>query len=172
MKIEIQSLKLDQGNLIVCPSPNSKHLLYQLISDYTKSGKPYEADIDVIKKKRSLNSNSYAWLLIGKMADLLRRSKEEIYLDMLKIYGQSQAISVVSDGAEMLTRTVKYYEEFGETVLNNRLFKHFKVYVGSSEFNTAEMSIFISGIVDEAKCLDIEVLTPEQLSLMNGAWEK
>ena len=46
-------------------------------------------EIKEYHKKRSLNSNSYCWALIGKIADVLRASKEEIYIQMLEDYGQS-----------------------------------------------------------------------------------
>ena len=54
-------------------------------------------DITEHKEKRSLNANAYCWALIGKIADAMRISKEEVYLDALKNYGQSEIVSVLSD---------------------------------------------------------------------------
>ena len=45
-------------------------------------------EIKPYHKKRSLNANAYAWMLIGKIADVVRNSKEEVYIEMLKKYGQ------------------------------------------------------------------------------------
>jgi hypothetical protein len=44
------------------------------------------------------------------------------------------------------------------------------VYKGSSEFDTKEMSIFIDGIVSEAKELGIQTDTPDQIAKMKALW--
>ncbi len=49
------------------------------------------------RQKRSLNANAYCWALIGQIADNMRKSKEEVYLGMLRDYGQSEIISVRAD---------------------------------------------------------------------------
>lgn len=120
------------------------------------------------KRRRSLNANAYAWLLIGKLADVLRISKDECYILMLKRYGQSEMVSVVS---EIDVRGYfKYYEEVGKTFLQGKNFTHYKVIKGSSEYNTKEMSIFVDGIVSEAKEVGIETLTPTELEKLKSLW--
>ena len=121
------------------------------------------------RKKRSLNSNNYAWQLITEIANILRSNKEEIYLYMLKRYGQSQMISVYAEVD--VSKFLKYYEEAGESQLNGKLFKHYKVYTGSSEMDTREMSILIDGIVSEAKELGIETMTPSELKSLKESWK-
>ena len=130
--------------------------------------KEYQVEIKEYKQKRSLNANAYAWVLINKIANVMRLSKEEVYLNMLKHYGQSQIISIVSE--VNITGYFKYYEVIGTSILNNKEFNHIKVYKGSSEYDTKEMSIFIDGIVQEAKQLDIETLTPNQLAELKSLW--
>ena len=120
------------------------------------------------KEKRSLNSNSYCWVLITKIADVLRSSKEEVYLQMLKRYGQSELVSVLSD--INVNGYFKYYEVAGTSQLNGKEFTHYKVYKGSSEYDTREMSVLIDGVVSEAKLLGIETLTPEELERIKSAW--
>ena len=131
-----------------------------------------DAELKKFRVRRSLNSNAYAWTLISKIADVLRSGKDEVYLKMLKRYGQSQIISVVDKGAGLFKRTVKYYEECGESLLNGKVFIHIKVFTGSSEFDTREMAIFIDGIVSEAKELGIETMPPEELEELNRRWQK
>ena len=98
----------------------------------------------------------------------MRLSKEEVYLNMLKHYGQSQIVSIVS--GVNITGYFKYYEVIGTSILNNKEFNHIRVFKGSSEYDTKEMSIFIDGIVQEAKQLDIETLTPNQLAELKALW--
>lgn len=122
------------------------------------------------KEKRSLNSNSYAWLLIGKIADVTRASKEEIYLKMLERYGQSEVVSVLSEID--VKGYFKYYSVFGHARLNGKDFTHYKVYKGSSEYDSKEMAILIDGIISEAKELDIETLPPNEVERLKEMWRK
>ena len=124
--------------------------------------------IDKYREKRSLNANNYAWKLMTEIANIVRASKEEVYLEMLKHYGQSEIISVLAHIP--IHEYVKYCEEAGESALNGKLFKHYKVYKGSSEFDTREMSIFIDGIVSEAKGLGIQTMTPNEIAKLKSLW--
>lgn len=126
-------------------------------------------EIKEYKEKRSLNANAYAWLLIGKIADIMRLSKEEIYLRMLKDYGQSEVISLLSD--VNVEGYFKYYEKFGESSLKGKKFSHYKIYKGTSEYDTKEMSIFIDGVVQEAESLGIETKTPEEIERLKRLWD-
>lgn len=120
------------------------------------------------REKRSLNANAYAWVLITKIADEIRASKEETYLMMLKRYGQSEVISVRSDVS--LEGFIKYFDVIGQSTLKGSLFTHYRVYKGSSEFDTKEMSVLIDGIISEAKELDIETLPPAEIARMKERW--
>lgn len=127
-----------------------------------------EINLEEKKEKRSLNANAYAWALIGKIADVLRSSKEEIYLNMLKRYGQSEIVSILSEID--IKGYFKYYEIAGKSVLKNKEFTHYKIFKGSSEYNTKEMAILIDGIISEAKELGIETLPPYQIEEMKKLW--
>ena len=122
------------------------------------------------REKRSLNANAYCWCLIGKIADNMRKSKEEVYLLMLRDYGQSEIISVRAD--ININGYFKYFEKFGSGQVNGKDFTHYKIYKGSSEFDTREMSIFIDGIVQEAQALGIDTLTPIQLAELKSLQER
>lgn len=120
------------------------------------------------REKRSLSANAYAWVLIGKIADAVRASKDEVYLMMLKRYGQSEVISVRSDVS--LEGFIKYFDVIGQSKLKGYLFTHYRVYKGSSEFDTKEMSVLIDGIISEAKELDIETLPPYEIERLKERW--
>lgn len=124
--------------------------------------KQYEAKEH--KSKRSNSQNAYMWEIIGKIADIQRLKKEEVYLQILKDYGQSEIISMLS--IINPKGYLKYYEEIGKGKVNDKEFTHYKVYKGSSEYDSKEMSILIDGVIQEAKQLDIETLTPQQIAGM------
>lgn len=141
-----------------------------LTEEFSKLKELEEIDIDLSehKEKRSLNANAYAWTLIGKIADVLRASKDEIYLKMLKTYGQSEIVSILSNID--ISGYFKYYEVAGTSTLNNKEFTHYKIFKGSSEYDTKEMSILIDGIVSEAKDLNIETLPPYEIERIKNLW--
>ena len=140
-----------------------------LLDEIGTDVREWELTIEKRKKKRSLDSNAYAWSLIGKIADVLRASKEQIYLTMLQNYGQSTVISVLS--SIEVKGFFKYYDEFGKGTVNGKEFTHYKVYKGSSEYDSREMAILIDGIVSEAQALNIQTLTPAEIERMNAAWK-
>lgn len=140
----------------------------QIISFLIDQDKDKLFDITEHKQKRSLNSNSYLWLLINKISDAMRLSKEEVYLQMLKDYGQSEVISLLSE--INVDGYFKYYEVIGESMLNGKEFKHIKIYKGSSEFNTEEMSILLDGVIREAEQLGIETLTTNEIEHLKEMW--
>jgi hypothetical protein len=130
-----------------------------------------EADIKKYREKRSMSQNAYAWVLITKIAQCINppMNKEEVYAEMLKRYGQGGIISVQKDKVADVMRAFDYYVQKGEGEVNGKQFLHMMVYVGSSQYDTKEMSTFISGIVEEAKDLGIETLTPDEIArLRNG----
>ena len=146
---------------------NERSDFEQLVDDMRDKDK-LSIEVKPFRQHRSLNANAYVWLLIGKIADILRASKDEIYLKLLKRYGQSELISVLSHVP--IGNYIKYYEEAGESKLNGKDFTHYRVYKGSSEFDTREMSIFIDGVVSEAKELGIQTETPNQIAEMKARW--
>ena len=113
------------------------------------------------KDKRSLSQNAYAWKLIMELGNVLRKSKEEVYLQMLKDYGQSEIVSILSSINPK--GYFKYYESVGTGIVNDKEFTHYKIYKGSSEFDRREMSIFIDGIIHECHQLGINTLTKEEI---------
>ena len=130
-----------------------------------------DAEIKKYREKRSMSQNAYAWTLITKIAQSINppMNKGEVYVEMLKRYGQGGFISIQADKASDVTRAFDYYVQKGEGEVNGKKFLHYMVYIGSSKYNTKEMSTFISGIVEEAKDLGIETLTPDEIArLRNG----
>lgn len=120
------------------------------------------------REKRSLNANAYAWVLMGKIADAIRSSKDEVYLEMLKRYGQRTVVSVRADID--VSGYFKYYEPFASGSVEGKEFTHYYVFKGSSEFDTHEMSVLIDGIISEAEALEIETLPPQEIARLKEMW--
>lgn len=171
MKLSIQSMTVKDGNLIIKPTNDTKHIIYRLIEEYKNSKNSYVAEIGKIKKKRSLDSNSYAWVLITEIANILRSSKDEVYFKMLKRYGQGGWISIQNKYVENFKRTWKYNESEGVAELNGKKFEHFRFWIGSSQYSTKEMSIFLDGIISECKEMGINTMTSMEIEQLNSLWK-
>lgn len=125
------------------------------------------------KEKRSLNANAYCWKLCTEIANVLTLSgaittKEEVYLRMLEDYGQSGIATIRSDIPP--ERFFKYFEEITKATAKGVEYTHYRVFFGSSEYDTREMSILIDGIVKEAEALGISTLTPKEIEKLKERW--
>lgn len=127
--------------------------------------------ISKVIAKRSLDSNAYAWELIGKIADVIGTSKDEVYLTMLKRYGQTGVVKMPDNHLENFCRAYKYCEPH-EKLPHEEHATYMRFWVGSSHYNQQEMNSFINGIIDECKDLGIETMTPEELSVLNEWQDK
>ena len=130
----------------------------------------YDVKINKHREKRSLNANAYLWKLVTEIGNILNKSKEEVYLQMLIDYGQSEMISILSE--INVKGYFKYYKLAGTSILNGKEFNHYKIYKGSSEYNTKEMSILLEGAVQEAKNLGIKTKEDYEIEKLIEEWDK
>lgn len=125
-------------------------------------------EIKEYHKKRSLNSNSYCWALIGKIADVLRAKKDEIYIQMLEDYGQSLLIPL--EEGKKPDGYFKYFKYITKSELNGKKADWYKVFKGSSNYDSKEMAVLIDGIIYEAQELGIETIPPEEIEQLKKMW--
>ena len=121
-------------------------------------------EVKEFKQHRTLSQNSYLWKLVNEIANKVNKSKEDVYLQMLKDYGQCEIISMKSNINP--NGYFKYYEPIGTGYVNNTEFRHYKIYKGSSEMTTLEMKYLLDGVIQEAENLDIPTLSEEQIKEM------
>lgn len=121
-------------------------------------------EIKEFKKHRSLSQNAYAWKLINELANKMNISKDDMYLQMLKSYGQTLIVPIPE--GDYPNGWFKYYEYYTKAVINGKNADYYKVYKGSSEFTTLEMKYFLDGIIHECEQLGIPTLTQEQIERM------
>lgn len=128
------------------------------------AGKEISISISEPKEKRSLDANSYFWVIVGKIADKMRASKDEIYFKLLKDYGQ-QVVITVKKGYDISKAGFKYYEVLKDGLINGKPFTAYRIFIGSSQYSKEEMSVLIDGAVSEAKELGIDVELEDFLKL-------
>ena len=141
----------------------------KIITYLLEQAKDKQFELKEYKEKRSLNANNYYWNLVTELGNVLKMDKEDLHFLLLQKYGQSEMISVVADID--IKNYLKYYAEAGESVLNGKTFKHYKVYKGSSEMDKKEMSILINGLVEECHIQGIETKTPAEINSLLERWD-
>lgn len=135
-------------------------------------------EVKPYRKKRSLDSNAYFHVLVGKIADVLTISKARCKNILIGRYGQPE---LLDDGSEAVMKTNISVEEMleqeqlhcrciGSKDEEGTELTFYKIYRGSHTYNSAEMSVLINGTVAEAKDLGIETMTPDQIAEMNQKW--
>lgn len=129
-------------------------------------------DVKIVKhrEKRSNNANSYLWELCTQIGNIMNLSKNEVYLQMLKDYGQSMLIPVKKGNKP--NGFIKYYEFECSSQLNEKEADWYKIYKGSSEYDTYEMNILLNGVVQEAKNLGIKTKEDLEIERLIEEWEK
>ena len=65
----------------------------------------------------------------------------------------------------------KYYDYECSKIINGKKADYYRVYKGSSEYDTHEMSVFIDGVIQECQDVGIETLPPHEISLLKEEWQ-
>lgn len=147
----------------------------QVIQYLFKQDKTKKYEVKEVKKKRSLDSNAYAWVLLGKLQEKLHMPKEDIYRKIIKEIGSYEVIPVKNEAVERFRQAwskngLGWITETTKSKLEG--FTNVIAYYGSSSYNTSEMSRLIELIVQECKQQEIETMTPNELNSLLESWDK
>lgn len=134
-------------------------------------------DIKATKHRasRSLSANAYMWVLIGEIAEKTGEPRSEIYRHAIQEAGVVKPLAVKADIAQSVTNMLTDVKpsgtgDFALTGATKNGWTEIYLYVGSSKYNTAEMSRLIDYVVDECKELGIDTKTPEEISGLLERW--
>lgn len=127
------------------------------------------------RKKRSLDSNAYAWVLLGELQNVLNIPKEEIYKDLIKSIGSYEIIPVKNEAVEKFRQAwskngLGWVTETTKSKLEG--FTNVVTYYGSSTYNTKEMTRLIDLIVEECQQFGIETKPQEEIDSLLKEWDK
>lgn len=131
------------------------------------------------RQKRSLDANSYCWVLCDKIAKELCKdgtivTKEDVYKDAILQIGSFEPF-IVQEKTYMNFKRIWEKQGLGFLVQEvSKKDKCIKVncYYGSSTYNTKEMSLLIECIVELAKTLNIETKPQNEIDSLLKEWDK
>lgn len=159
-------LTMDRSNQIVRQVSVMKILV--------ENGKELTVEIKQYRKKRSLDANSYCWVLCDKIAKVIGNTKEFVYKEAIKQVGTFEIIPIRDDAVDrwMLAWESKGLGWNSEILADSKLEGYKKTinYYGSSVYDTKEMSLLLEEIVGQAKELGIEIITPEEQLALISKW--
>ena len=171
--IAFREIKLEGGCLIIRPLREDVGKAMTIVRNH--KDRIYNLEVKEYRKKRSLDANAYAWVLINKLADVMRIPPVEVYRQAIQdISGNSEILPVREEAVEQFKQAWSHNgigwmcRDMGKSKLPG--YRNLMVYYGSSVYNSKQMSDLIENLVQDCKALDIETLTPDKLSLLMEEW--
>lgn len=147
------------------------------VIEQLKNEDKLDIDIKKYRKKRSLDANAHCWVLCDTIAKELSKdgiitTKENIYKEAIKDIGTFEPMIVEEKAFENFKRI---WEKQGLGFLIQEIAKKDKCikvhcYYGSSTYDSKEMSLLIELLVEEAKQLNIEVKTKQEIESLLEMW--
>ena len=147
---------------------------FKLLVDELKECEKLSIEVKPYRQKRSLDANAYCWVLIDKLAEKLRESKENIYRQYItNIGGNSEIVCVKNNAVERLCSgwqrnglgwQTDTFESKIEGCTNVIL------YYGSSVYDSAQMARLLDLIIQDCKEQGIPTETPNEIAKLKSMW--
>lgn len=135
-----------------------------------------EITIKKHRRKRSLNANAYAWVLIGQIAEKMSSiTVGEYYRRAIKETGIKTNVICVPEKA--VEAVISGWEHNGAGWVAEKLDSklpgctNLRLIYGSSSFDSAEMARFIDFLIQDAEALGIPTVTEAEIKKMIGGWD-
>ena len=172
--ISFREIKLEGGCLIIRPEREDLGKAMAVVRKH--KDKLYDLEVKEHRKKRSLDANAYAWVLINKIADALRITPKEIYRQAIQnVGGNYEILPVKAEAADHFKQVWEAQGlgwpcvDMGKSKLDG--YRNLRAYYGSSTYDTRQMAQLIDILVQDCRALDIEVKSEEEIASIMGAWK-
>ena len=172
--ITFREVKLEGGWLMVKPERDDLGKAMAVVRKH--KDKLYDLEVKEHRKKRSLDANAYAWVLINKIADALRITPKEIYRQAIQnVGGNYEILPVKTEAAEHFKQVWEAQGlgwpcvDMGKSKIDG--YRNLRAYYGSSTYSTTQMAQLIDILLQDCRALDIEVKSEEEIASIMGAWQ-
>ena len=162
------------GSRISFAIPDDQLTAAKLLADELREG-AISLECKKWRNRRSLDANAYMWTLVDKIAQKTRQNPADVYRHAIKEIPGNSTLVCVQDKAKDVLQQQWQAKGLGwqteELPSKIEGCTNIMLYYGSSVYNTTQMSLLIDSIVEEAKELGIETLTPYELEGMKAQWQ-
>ena len=137
-------------------------------------GKKMTVEFKEKREGRSLDANAYCWVLCDKIAAVkgLRIKKGDVYRQAIRDYGVTTIVPVET---ERLGTILQAWDDQGygndhDVIGASKIdgYTNVRLYVGSHNYDSYEMSVLIDGLVADAQELGIDTMTPREIEELKG----
>lgn len=138
-----------------------------------KQNRLYDAEIKQHREKRSLDANSFYWLMVGDLAKAIGDTPENIYRRHIRDIGNYETICMKTEAVEDFTRhwTSNHLGRFVETRESKLLgCTTVLAFYGSSDFSKSEMSRLIDNCLQDCEATGIDTTPQDKISLLLEEW--
>lgn len=164
------------GKPLLTLEVNEDKSTLQNMYEELKAAEKLTVKIAKATKKRSLDANAYAWVLISRIAERLNVPKTDIYRSAIKeIGGNSDTVCVQDKAVQSLCDGWAHNGIGWQTdTMPSKIdgCTNVILYYGSSTYDTAQMSRLINLIVEECRLQGIETRSDEDINSLLGEWSK
>ena len=171
--ITFREVKLEGGWLMVKPERDDLGKAMAVVRKH--KDKLYDLEVKEHRKKRSLDANAYAWVLINKIADALRITPKEIYRQAIQnVGGNYEILPVKAEAAEHFKQVWEAQGlgwpcvDMGKSKIDG--YRNLRAYYGSSTYSATQMGQLIENLVQDCRALDIEVKSEEEIASLMEGW--
>lgn len=128
--------------------------------------KEYQLEIKELKSTRTIQQNKYMWALIHEISKEQGMDDMEVYIQALEeANAKYEYIMAPEEAEENLKKGFRAVKVVRPEMHNNKRFYVYKCFVGSSKFNTQEMTRLIDVIVSWCHELNISTDIYEKIYL-------
>jgi len=173
-KIDVRLTLSGDMEITLCVARESRAAVKEAMGELRD--KPLTVEVKQWREKRSLEANAYAWVLIDRISEVVKQGKTEVYRSYIReVPGASQLVCVPT---EAVSKLIQGWTHNGLGWITDTMpsklpgCTNVMLYYGSSTYDTKQMSALIDLIVQDAKELGIETLTPAELARMKEGWHE
>ena len=174
MRITFNEIDVQSTDVWFDVDENNTAALHDLF-DTVVPGIEYNIEIKEAKQKRSLDANGYAWVLIGKIARALNTTTVEVYREQIKNLPVYQVVCIKNEAVADMR---KHWEKNGVGWITEEFpskldgCTNLRLFYGSSEFDTRQMSGLIDALILECKTLGIPTESSREIEALKQAWNR
>jgi hypothetical protein len=169
-----REIKLEGGWLMVKPEKADLGKAMALVRKH--KNKLYNLEVKEYRKKRSLDANAMAWKLLGELSGVMGIPPEEIYREYIRDVGDNYEIVPVKKDHIKDWDRIWCEGHYGRSTVDmgecRKIpgYHYIKSYIGSSDYDTAQMSRLLDLIITDCKQVGIDVMSEREKALLLEEW--
>lgn len=181
-KHSVFALQHDGNALLMITIPKNQKSSYDKIRAY-EDDKPKVMSIAYKKEVRSLSANAYLWVLTQKLAKAMNTSKGDMYVKLIKKYGQFHQPIIRSDAKDSFIRQwdianteVEHTESLCEITSTWKKgdveWFEINAHCGSSTYSKSDFQTLLNGVVEDCIEQGIETMSKQEIQSLIDKMEE